>query len=71
MAKERFLLEGRLDAAKVTTLRQTLSSVGGIQAVEIDSTGGAVSVRYDEQAGSLTEVRQAIEATGFAIREDL
>lgn len=71
MAKERFLLEGALDAQGVTTLRQALSGVWGIQGVEIDPTGGAVSVQYDERAGSVLDVRQAIEAEGFAIRGEI
>lgn len=71
MAKERFLLEGALDAEKVTTLRQALREVWGIQAVEIDPTGGAISVQYDERAGSALDFRQAIEAEGFAIRGEM
>ncbi|WP_433958397.1 heavy-metal-associated domain-containing protein [Cytobacillus horneckiae] len=67
MRKENIIVQGIENQNDMDKMAKALYDVWGVQKVDVNLTNGEAVVSYDENAGSLIDVKQAILDSGYKI----
>ncbi|WP_461611890.1 heavy-metal-associated domain-containing protein [Cytobacillus kochii] len=70
MRKENIIVHGIDNQDDKDKVSKALYGVWGVQKVEVNLTNGEAVVSYDENAGSLIDVKQAIIDCGYKVFND-
>lgn len=52
-----------------TSIEEAVSSLDGVESVEVEVDPRLVNLRYDESAVNLEDIKAAIEAVGYEVPE--
>lgn len=70
MTVETFTVEGMTCVSCETTIKLTLERTPGVHGAEVSYDRGEAVVKYDPKMTTHDKVREAINSTGYTVKED-
>lgn len=69
MKANKFVVSGLSDSGKIPTIKQSIHSHDGVNAVRVDMQANTITVDYDEGRYSEGDIKNFVTQTGLQVTE--